>query len=101
VAHRQITDETGRDWMVWEVIPREMDRSDSADEGEDSARRAESGPRVLVAEHLSDGWLTFETKREKRRLSPIPYGWAELSDKDLLDLLAKATRVKSSRRLLE
>lgn len=57
--------------------------------------------RVVVAAHLSDGWLAFETDREKRRLAPIPEGWMSLTDAELLELLGKAAKVKQSRRLIE
>jgi hypothetical protein len=95
VAHRQITDDTGRDWLVWEVKPQSVARRGKVQNAEGSE------PRAYVAPHLTEGWLAFETKREKRRLAPAPEGWLDLSDEDLLELLAKAKPVKSTRRLIE
>ena len=78
MSQREITDQKGRVWLVWDVIP-----------------------SVVVKEELREGWLTFETGREKRRLTPFPQGWENLSDAELLDLLDNAAVVKPSRRLIE
>ena len=78
MGQREITDDLGRVWLVWDVIP-----------------------SVVVKEELREGWLAFETSREKRRLTPFPDDWANLSDAELLELLGKAAAVKRSRRLIE
>ena len=51
--------------------------------------------RPRLAEVLSslpadwkDGWLTFESEGEKRRLAPIPKGWEAFSP-ERLDLLRR------------
>jgi hypothetical protein len=41
-------------------------------------------------EQRAAGWLVFECEREKRRLMPIPVGWAKLSDAELIVLCASA-----------
>ena len=97
VAHREITDETGRVWMVWEVTPGSVPRRRKTPDTQSD--RGEQ--RSVVAAHLSEGWLAFETSREKRRLAPTPEGWVDLADEDLLDLLERAKPVRSTRRLLE
>ena len=65
---REYRDSAGTEWKVWEVYP--------------SARS--SGARTAVSAtdsvafpkpELADGWLCFESRREKRRLAPIPPGW--------------------------
>lgn len=78
MSQREITDRLGRTWLVWDVIP-----------------------SVVVKEELREGWLTFETTREKRRLTPFPQSWDTLSDTELLELLDNAAIVKPSRRLIE
>ena len=78
MSQREITDRQGRLWLVWDVIP-----------------------SVVVKEELREGWLTFETGREKRRLTPFPLGWETFSDAELLELLGNASVVKPSRRLIE
>ena len=78
MAQREITDAHGRAWLVWDV-----------------------NPSVVVKEELRNGWLTFETTREKRRLTPTPEGWQDCTDTELLEMLDRATAVKPSRRLIE
>lgn len=75
MAHREIADKTGRTWMVWEVVPKSA--------------------------HLTKGWLAFQTDGEKRRLADVPPDWWNLDDRDLLTLLEQASKVRSSRRLIE
>jgi hypothetical protein len=49
-----------------------------------------------------NGWLVFESDREKRRLHPIPEQWAERSDAELNALLSTAVPAsRISRRLIE
>ncbi len=80
MTHRLISDDTGRPWQVWETRP---------------------GPRSKVAPQLEGGWLTFEALTqvpEKRRLAPVPPGWALLPDRDLLPMLARAEPVAARAR---
>jgi len=50
---------------------------------------------------LQGGWLVFQSAREKRRLVPIPPGWASMSDAQLLELLGRSTYAGPPRRLIE
>jgi len=82
MAHRIIRDADGLEWQVWETRP--------------------TGTRLAVTPGFGDGWLAFERvvdkeskesggpRPEKHRLAPIPEGWAELPEQDLLQLLARA-----------
>ena len=81
--------------MVWEVIPVNssllerrgmLPGGDGAYAGPD--RRGE-GSRTLKA-----GWLAFEGRGEKRRLAPVPPGWAECPEHELRALLARAAPVR-------
>jgi hypothetical protein len=47
------------------------------------------------------GWLTFESKHEKRRLAPVPNAWEQLDAAGLEQVLNDATVVGRPRRLLE
>jgi len=71
-ASREIEDAHGVLWTVFAVYP--------------SAR---SG-RPAVHERYRQGWLTFNSSDETRRIAPIPSGWRELSDEQLLALSARA-----------
>lgn len=107
MAHRVFQDVTGREWLVWDVIPQAADRRDGAasrglDErfggrAEAGDRRAEPQPEsARTHAHLplalASGWLCFESGDEKRRLGPIPRGWESLSDTELGQMLRQAQR---------
>ena len=68
---RTLTDEDGTLWSVWDVTP-----------------------QIQQVVGLENGWLCFESKGEKRRLTPIPHGWNEMDDPGLKELLASARAVK-------
>ena len=71
-AHRQIPDEHGVRWDVFAVRP------------------AQREGRSAVQERFRDGWLTFDSGQETRRLAPIPAEWERLSPQELLRLCAAA-----------
>lgn len=74
---RTITDSTGVEWTVFEV-----------------KRAAGVTERwsYLPAE-FGDGWLCFESRYSKRRLTPIPAKWRESSDAELSRMLGQAQTV--------
>ena len=65
MATRVFTDRLGDGWKVWETIPQDA--------------------RGCLPAYAK-GWLTFENSGngERRRLAPIPEGWAEASEERLL-----------------
>ena len=65
MAYTEFTDRTGRLWRVWHTRP--------------------TASEVLKAlpEAWKEGWLTFESGDEKRRLAPVPKGWENLPPKRL------------------
>ena len=75
MAHR-VFYRRGQRWEVWEV------------------RLGERGGRRSVNPELAEGWLTFESMAEKRRLAPIPEGWEDLDDETLVRLLDSAVFVR-------
>jgi len=74
---RQIRDDAGVEWMVYEVNP-----------AAGAWRSVESLP-----EGYRNGWLCFESPTEKRRLTPLPSGWEELPIDQLAGLLGSAALV--------
>lgn len=48
---------------------------------------------VLVDARMANGWLTFESFTEKRRLAPIPARWEEMSVRELIALWERANPV--------
>ncbi|MDQ3698428.1 MAG: hypothetical protein M3373_10470 [Gemmatimonadota bacterium] len=90
---REFTDAAGRAWQVWATVPatprEEQLFRQSARLVADAKRRA-AAPSERFSTGREDGWLTFMTGEEKRRLSPIPPRWAEATDAELAGLLARA-----------
>lgn len=68
MALREFTDESGRTWCAWDTRP----------------------TSAQVRPEFADGWLTFESGEEKRRLSPVPDGWDTLPIDHLCLLLRAA-----------
>jgi hypothetical protein len=76
---RAFTDSVGAAWTVREITPGPMPQKLSQLLGEDRRR---------------GGWLLFiSAEGDKRRLAPIPDGWAGLSAEDLEGHCKRARRV--------
>ncbi|HEY2066211.1 MAG TPA: hypothetical protein VGG84_09660 [Gemmatimonadaceae bacterium] len=79
MAVREFTDSRGVDWRVWDVTPAHMH---PITRGED------------YMGNLQDGWLVFESGREKRRLeAPYPAEWTRFPIQELEELCRKASLV--------
>ena len=103
MAHRVVVDATGVTWEIWEVQPslvekRDLEGPPPATTGE---RRRMRTPRLRVSPAMRDGWLAMRSYSERRRIAPIPAGWATMDDAALLELVRKADAVGSPRRLIE
>lgn len=104
MPHRAFRDDRGLMWEVWEVNPTAVERrkrSGSVDPSTVSERRERHEVRRIVSDALQKGWLAFQSTHERRRLAPTPVGWTEMSDAELLELLASARPVGRPRRLIE
>lgn len=79
---KNFRDSNGTEWTVFEV------------------RRQVNGEKAGEWSYLpkgySSGWLCFENKSAKRRLTRYPEGWRELGDEKLGELLAKAAPAPKS-----
>jgi hypothetical protein len=74
---RQITDAAGIQWTVFEV-----------------KRQGGTSDRwSYLPEEFGDGWLCFESATSKRRLTPVPPSWRDLSDTQLARFLDQAQTV--------
>lgn len=83
MAVREFTDSRGVDWRAWDVTPTHMH---PVTRGED------------YMANLQDGWLVFESGREKRRLeAPYPANWNTLPIPDLEELCRRASPVRRVR----
>jgi hypothetical protein len=56
---RDFTDDNGRRWRAWTTFP---------------------SLHEPVRERYQLGWLTFESRGERRRLAPVPLNWQGMSD---------------------
>jgi hypothetical protein len=92
---RDFTDRTGVPWRVCE-----MTRSSAVDP-RPRERRAEarSAERAFVTKQrplmrpAEVSWLCFESRDERRRMSPAPDGWHDLPDDELEDLLGLSQKM--------
>jgi len=78
MAVRDFVDEKGLKWRVWPVL------------------RSSIHPKTAAEDYLGDygeGWLCFESPKERRRLAHYPEDWEKMSDKALCALLGKAAVV--------
>jgi hypothetical protein len=83
---REFTDRTGATWRVWETRP--------------------NTGRGTLRPGFVDGWLTFEHGADtpdvtRRRLAPIPAGWADLPELELRRLCLEARLERPRKRLVE
>jgi len=99
MAHRVFQDLNGRIWQAWSVAPIEPEADVATDVADPlgGAPRRRRTIRVDLGPQWSNGWLTFETPGEKRRLAPYPPAWSEYSDEVLAELCAMASTVPQQR----
>jgi len=81
---RTVADSAGTEWTIFEV------------------KKSVAGDQwTYLPEQFGNGWLCFESSVAKRRLTPVPPGWADMSDKELLGLMKKAEPVVRSRAIAQ
>jgi hypothetical protein len=113
MSYRLFEDSTGIEWQVWDVVPRFEERRAAAEadrrveirvipfaDRRRTARRLANTRRTVLRGSYSQGWLCFESGREKRRLSPIPRDWNTCDDATLERYLREGARVVSPGRLM-
>lgn len=102
---RTFVDSGGKEWQVFDVVPRTTERRAA----ERRASRAPARPTIDRRETdrrltvgnlarlstISAGWLCFEFGSDCRRLSPIPSDWRRCSDADLERYCESARPVRS------
>lgn len=74
---RMITDSAGTQWTVFEV----------------KKQGGVSDRWSYLPVEFGEGWLCFESRASKRRLTPIPARWREADDAELIRMLGQAQTV--------
>jgi hypothetical protein len=107
MAYRTFVDRDGSYWQVWDSQPTKFERRmagadrrrpqyyawGGTERRSGTDRRTTSQRRITLSEGHGAGWLTFESLNEKRRLTPIPSRWEDLTQAELRLLCEKAKRV--------
>ncbi len=75
-GHRVFRDAAGVRWEAFAVYPHD-----------------DTQARARLPHPFRNGWLTFESVAEKRRLSPVPDDWDQLREAGLRELCQRAERV--------
>ena len=113
MSYRLFEDSKRTEWQVWDIIPRLEERRTAAatDRRVDikiipfadrrrTSRRIANTRRTLLRGSYAQGWLCFESSREKRRLSPIPDDWTTCDEETLENYLSEAHLVSSPGRII-
>ena len=112
MPYRTFVDSVGGEWQVWDIVPQLRERrSDELRERRlrdveiqfpnrrrEARRMTVTRPAVLRGSY-ANGWLCFESHREKRRLTPIPGDWTACSEERLEGYLRQADPVGGSGRV--
>ena len=93
MPYRSFRDSNGNDWAAWDVQPQAAERrvgerrvavmKPAFPERRVAERRVTTGRRALLSNGFGNGWLCFEAKSERRRLTPIPRDWPRCDDAQL------------------
>jgi len=96
MTHRQIIDDEQQLWDVWEVIPSRVEALETPRDPiqPETIRISKPGRRIVVPGELQAGWLAFQCGEDRRRLAPVPSGWAEMSDDALRRVMLAAPPVR-------
>ena len=113
MPYRMFQDSAGREWQVWDVVPRLTERRlDASDRRVDitpiafadrrrEERRLSEARRTVLRGTYAHGWLCFDNGVDKRRLSPIPPDWTTTDVHTLEAYLRAAEGVRISRPVLD
>lgn len=113
MPYRIFVDSAGTEWQVWDIVPRLSERRSGehadrrvriavipfADRREESRRLTETRHAILRGTY-AQGWLCFESNKDKRRHTPIPEDWTTCSDERLEAYLLHGERVSGAHQML-
>lgn len=91
---RQFTDRSGVRWRVYEVAGASASPESSAPRERRtevrSANRTAPKTKRLTTRPLELSWLCFESRAERRRVSPVPSAWEGMAEDELEDLMGQS-----------
>lgn len=101
MAYKTFIDLRNNYWQVWDVRPERMERRSVERRGTATTewngierrvgeRRKLERTRLVLDNGLGSGWLVFESRSEKRRLTPIPRDWEKSTESELRFLCDRA-----------
>jgi len=94
MSYRRFSDMNGGSWEAWEVHPTAVERRVNAERRahrrNDPDRRKSREFRLVIPRELSGGWLAVQGTTTKVRLAPIPDNWMRLTDRELVELVARS-----------
>jgi hypothetical protein len=100
MGYRVFKDSQGTEWQAWDVVPQLSERRvgerrrkrlpPPGTERRSLERRLVNGRRPVLSAGLDGGWLCFEARVEKRRLTPIPSDWQRCGEERLEQYLRAA-----------
>jgi hypothetical protein len=84
MALREFRDDHGVQWQVWDTQP--------------TLRIfGEAAAATHLHEDAANGWLTFQSSRERRRFFQVPPEWETMPDDELRRLCRHAVPVETTR----
>lgn len=99
---RDFTDSSGRSWRVWETFPSTLPSQGAGSSAFSRFMGAqpdqEGNTSRTVRKSYKDGWLTFTSGSERRRLAPIPSNWEQDSEARLREYLERSDQIPERRR---
>jgi hypothetical protein len=102
MSYRRFSDVNGGSWEAWEVHPTAVERRVNAERRArartEPDRRKSREFRLVIPRELSDGWLAVQGTATKLRVAPIPDGWMKLTDRELVELVARSTNSRPTPR---
>ncbi len=113
MSYRLFEDSKRTEWQVWDIVPRLEERRKAAEterrvgikvipfaDRRRTSRRVANTRRTLLRGSYAQGWLCFESGKEKRRLSPIPDDWTTCDEETIEGYLNEGQIVSSPGRII-
>jgi hypothetical protein len=98
MRHRSFRDRNGVRWTVAEItkgLPTFAEQRERRDEPRLKDRQRVTAQSALEVRPFDAPWLSFESKRERRRLASVPARWDSMAEDELEDLLGESEAISN------